>query len=93
MFPFNYFLVLFELWLKWRVKRIQTVTSCSPLEQSGELRGPMVHVSLGNSIRCASISTICESIDGVAFESDILSRIYGGVVAYHETDDCIVNPK
>jgi lysosomal Pro-X carboxypeptidase len=38
-----------------------------------------------------SIKALCEAIDGTAFGSDILSRIYGGAVAFSGNNTCKVN--
>lgn len=36
---------------------------------------------------------ICKAIDGAAFGSDVLSRIYGAAVVYEGNNTCKVNPK
>ena len=41
----------------------------------------------------SEITAICESAYEATFGSDILGRIYGGVVASHENGESIVNPK
>ena len=37
------------------------------------------------------VNLICSGIDGATFGSDILSRIYSGVVAYRRSATCKVN--
>ena len=63
------------------------------MEQPYELKN-----YLGNMYQKAAlyndppITTICKAIDGATYGDDILSRIYGGMVAGYGNKKCNVNP-
>ncbi|GAU48315.1 hypothetical protein TSUD_405330 [Trifolium subterraneum] len=66
--------------------------SCYPLEKSDELKDYLFSIYISTAqYNYSAVMVICEGIDGAAFGSDILSRIYGGVVAYHGSNTCTVN--
>ncbi|XP_050878070.1 uncharacterized protein LOC127081884 [Lathyrus oleraceus] len=67
---------------------------CYPLEHSHELKDYLR--LLYNSAAQYSfplVMDICKAIDGAAFGSDALSRIYGAAVVYEGNNTCKVNPK
>ncbi|KAI5411565.1 hypothetical protein KIW84_056576 [Lathyrus oleraceus] len=66
----------------------------SPLEHSHELKDYLR--LLYNSVAQYSfplVRDICKAIDGAAFGSDVLSKIYGAAVVYEGNNTCKVNPK
>ncbi|KAK4855661.1 hypothetical protein QYF36_009518 [Acer negundo] len=69
--------------------------TCNPLETTSELKD-----YLGNMYATAAqynqpptypVTVVCGGIDGEAFGSDILSKIFAGVVAYRGNRSCYVN--
>ncbi|CAL5201055.1 unnamed protein product [Lathyrus oleraceus] len=70
----------------------QRFNTCYPLEQSDELKEFLRIIYIYSAqFDYPLVRNICKAIDGASFGSDVLSRIYGGVVAYHESNKCTVN--
>ncbi|XP_045802764.1 lysosomal Pro-X carboxypeptidase-like [Trifolium pratense] len=70
----------------------QRFNTCYPLEQSKELKRYLEYIyTFSAQFDIFPVTDLCEAIDGAAFGSDILSRIYGGVVAFHGNSTCTVN--
>lgn len=71
------------------------VTFCSPLNQSYELieylESMYTYAAQYNQPPRYPVSVICKGIDRASFGSDILSKIYAGVVAYRGNGTCKVN--
>jgi lysosomal Pro-X carboxypeptidase len=83
---------LFELGFNFSVKLIQTATSCSPLEHPEELKEYLAIMYVYSAqFNNPSVKALCETIDGAAFGSNILNKIYGGVVAFSGNITCKVN--
>jgi len=71
------------------------VTFCSTLNQSYELidylRSTYVYAAQYNQPPRYPVSMICGGIDGESLGSDILSKIYAGIVALRGNSTCKVN--
>ncbi|KAJ7981085.1 Lysosomal Pro-X carboxypeptidase [Quillaja saponaria] len=69
--------------------------TCKPLSKSYELKNYLesiyIYVGQYNAPPSYPVTTVCGGIDAAYFGSDILSTIYGGVVAYKGNLPCYVN--
>ncbi|XP_020230955.2 lysosomal Pro-X carboxypeptidase [Cajanus cajan] len=73
----------------------QRFNTCRPLNKSSELKDYLVLMYAGaaqyDQPPRYPVTVICGGIDNSSFGSDILSKIYSGLVAYRGNDTCKVN--
>ncbi|KAG6789120.1 hypothetical protein POTOM_005210 [Populus tomentosa] len=73
----------------------QTIKTSCPLKSSSELKDYLrlmyAYAAQNNRPPRDRVNEVCKGIDGGGFGDDILSRIFGGVVAYSENLSCYVN--
>ncbi|KAJ1388978.1 Peptidase S28 [Sesbania bispinosa] len=73
----------------------QRFNTCYPLRRSVALKYYLEDIyaiaAQYNSPPAYPVSMVCGGIDGASFGSDILSRIYAGVVAFNGNTKCTVN--
>ncbi|XP_058754529.1 uncharacterized protein LOC131627708 [Vicia villosa] len=70
----------------------QRFNTCYPLEQHDELKNNLKSQYFYSAqFDYPLVMDICKGIDEAAFGSDILSRIYGGVVAFQGNKRCTTN--
>ncbi|KAK4286391.1 hypothetical protein QN277_002952 [Acacia crassicarpa] len=73
----------------------QRFNTCRPLNSSSELKDYLntmyATAAQYNGPPTYPVNVVCGGIDGATFGSDILSKIYAGVVAYRGNTTCKVN--
>lgn len=78
-----------------RISCSDFVTFCSPLNKSSELKDYLVNMYASaaqyNRPPIYPVTVICGGIDRASFGSDMLSKIYAGLVAYKGNTTCKVN--
>ncbi|KAK3205852.1 hypothetical protein Dsin_019898 [Dipteronia sinensis] len=69
--------------------------TCNPLKTTSELKNYLENIYASaaqyNQPPRYPVTVVCGGIDGEAFGSDILSKIFAGVVAYRGNRSCYVN--